>query len=1794
MQKNLKKSNPARTGVAGTLGFPKEKKRKIYSASATHPSLNPRKEEELLNGFYKAIPQPLVVFEPNSFTIVYGNPAFLNLYGFTRTDLLELTIFSLHKSCEDISKLKRLYRKLQKNGSTAIACHFDKKGTCVQVELRGAELELCGRNYPLVFIHDITDTAKKQEEQKLIAEIEKLAAGSKTFKESVEKVLHKLRVFTGCELAELWVFSQENQYAFIEAFSSVKNEASIRKFVSESLKLRITQERIASSELYASFKPVWISEIEERPRLFRHQQAIDAGFRSVIVLPITEQDKLTGGVFLFAKKRIECDPDKLKLLVRVMQEINAEIKHHRTYEQLQSFFALSRDLMCIGDAQGRFKRINSSFSQVLGFTEQELIGRHFLEFVHEEDLEKTQSAMADIFRQKKLKEFRHRFRCQNGEYKWLSWSVTFSKDHQLLLAAARDITERKKVSEELNRTVAKLQAAEERYATFLENSSEAIWRIEIPGGISTKSSFKKILDYTLQHGFLAECNKTFAGMYGYEEPDDMVGFPLKQMMPVEDPSNVEYFRTFVKSGFNLCNAESVEHDIKGNKKYILNNLIGIVENGKLIRIWGTQRDITTLKVAEKEILRREEQYRTLSENVPVMIYRVDRALRLTYVNKTVKQLFSLDSDSILGKTPRELGLDEPTWNNLKAKGEELFRTGNPDSFMFSLPSRRVPGKSYHLLVNLTPERNEAGEVTSLIAIANEITPIIKAQEELIYKDKLLSVIAEAANTLLKSEDFRVHLDDILKSLGTTTASDRAYIFENSRNGHDFLVSSQTYEWCADGCTPQINSPDFQEMPFNFFADQMEGLTEGIAYSKIVSEIQNKPLRDVLQAAEVQSLLVVPIFVDEEFWGFVGFDDCRLPRVWNDIDKGILKTFASSLASAIKRKRAEDAILESEARFKHMADNAPVMIWVSDENDNTVYVNKSWIHFTGIEAKTFNKTGWSALVHPDDVKIAINDYDLRFRNREPVQLEYRLKSADGEYRWVIDYAIPRFLPNGNFLGYIGSVIDIHDRKLSEEKISYQAHVLQEVSEAIVSTDLNQVVTTWNKGAEKIHGVKASEIVGKRFREVINHVYISQPREQALHQLHQNGLWSGEVYYDRADGRRVYLQSSITFITNQKGERIGLVGVHHDITEKKNAEIVLKRNEQQLREYSERINGILDSITDGFIAVDKEMRVFLWNKVFEQNTSINASEAFGKKITEVFPQLSNRLYDQLEKALRQNTTIVYDSYSKSRSMWFETTAFPSAQGLFIYFRDITNRKRQEALLALEKEVLELNARPQVSLKATSDFLLKGIEQMFPGIYCSVLRLKEDGKTIETISAPSLPPEFRDSVNGLSIGPRMGSCGTAMYLKRNIIVEDIENSELWEQFRELPLKHGLRACWSFPILSSQHKALASFAIYHSHVKGPSAEEMQVIARMINLLRVIIENKESEEKIKISNERYLLATMATNDAIWDWDVSRDNMYWGEGFHSLFGYRAGTYRNDVSMWEDNIHPEDRERVLKSIRNFIESSSQQVWQDEYRFRKADGQYVLVSDRGFLIYNQEGKVSRMVGSIQDITEKREMEKALLKQEIDKQKLVAQAVVDAQEKERSLIGKELHDNINQILSTAKLYLEVARNDEQERDALISMSVNSISDAINEIRTISRSLVPASIGDLGLVESIQDLVESIKITRKLNVEFNYDERVDELMTEQQKLMLFRITQEQVNNVIKHAQAQNLVIALMAEDETISITLTDDGKGFDPDQVKFKKGVGLSNISSRAELFNGKVNIQSAPGKGCTLNIVVPISNL
>jgi signal transduction histidine kinase len=259
----------------------------------------------------------------------------------------------------------------------------------------------------------------------------------------------------------------------------------------------------------------------------------------------------------------------------------------------------------------------------------------------------------------------------------------------------------------------------------------------------------------------------------------------------------------------------------------------------------------------------------------------------------------------------------------------------------------------------------------------------------------------------------------------------------------------------------------------------------------------------------------------------------------------------------------------------------------------------------------------------------------------------------------------------------------------------------------------------------------------------------------------------------------------------------------------------------------------------------------------------------------------------------------------------------------------------------------------------------------------------------------------------------------------------------------------------------------------------------------------------------------------------------------------------------------------------------------YRPQTDDRVWLLASAKPVL--DENNQLVSVICSFTDISEQKRLSKELIEHEIQKQMQLTQATIDGQEKERQEIGKELHDNINQHLNTTRLYLEVAlEKAEGEILEMISLAHKNLTSIVNEIRQLSQSLVPPTLGDLGLVESVYELCDSLKRAHAFNIDFRCRHFDEEGLADNLKLMLFRITQEQVNNIVRHAHAKSITIKLQQDAEHLILTVYDDGVGFDPDH--HKKGLGFKNIASRAALFNGTVEIDTAPGHGCTVTVTVP----
>lgn len=354
----------------------------------------------------------------------------------------------------------------------------------------------------------------------------------------------------------------------------------------------------------------------------------------------------------------------------------------------------------------------------------------------------------------------------------------------------------------------------------------------------------------------------------------------------------------------------------------------------------------------------------------------------------------------------------------------------------------------------------------------------------------------------------------------------------------------------------------------------------------------------------------------------------------------------------------------------------------------------------------------------------------------------------------------------------------------------------------------------------------------------------------------------------------------------------------------------------------------------------------------------------------------------------------------------------------------------------------------------------------------------------------------------------------------------------------------------------------------------------------RDITETFRLRQRLMKANERLIYISRTVSDAIWDWNMQTGTIFRNPSLLNMIGFQINRSA-DLSWWYQRIHPEDRMRVRDKVRDSLENK-QKVWEDEYRFCCADNRYKYVHDRGYIVYENHQPI-RMIGSIQDISEIKELEAKLNSEKTKQQEVMAEAVSRAQEQQRANIGYELHDNVNQVLFSAALYLDAIKPADEDSDRIKKKTRDFILMSIEEIRNLSRTLVDHQQEKKGVIQRIDDLIADIACFDLFKIEFIHedDSRI-ESVRQDKKLTLFRIVQELMKNIIKYSQAKKVSIRLFIREDELCLWVQDDGIGFDIE--KTGEGIGLSNIRQRCRMHNGTAAFQTAPGEGCLVTIRIP----
>ena len=257
-----------------------------------------------------------------------------------------------------------------------------------------------------------------------------------------------------------------------------------------------------------------------------------------------------------------------------------------------------------------------------------------------------------------------------------------------------------------------------------------------------------------------------------------------------------------------------------------------------------------------------------------------------------------------------------------------------------------------------------------------------------------------------------------------------------------------------------------------------------------------------------------------------------------------------------RQEAKAVLRESEDRFRMFANTAPAILWITESDASCSFVSRGWYDYTGQSEEEALGLGWLNAVHPDDREESRRIFLDANTRHEPFSLDYRLRRADGEYGWTIASGRPRFDTEGNFVGFIGSVIDIHERRQAEQASALLSAIVDSSDDAIISKDLNGVITSWNKSAERLFGYTADEAVGRPITMLIPPDRLDE-EPKILEQLKRGERVDHfETIRVRKDGSRLNISLTISPVKGADGRIVGASKIARDITERKRAQEALK--------------------------------------------------------------------------------------------------------------------------------------------------------------------------------------------------------------------------------------------------------------------------------------------------------------------------------------------------------------------------------------------------------------------------------------------------------------------------------------------------------------------------------------------------------------------------------------------------------------------------------------------------------------
>ena len=490
--------------------------------------------------------------------------------------------------------------------------------------------------------------------------------------------------------------------------------------------------------------------------------------------------------------------------------------------------------------------------------------------------------------------------------------------------------------------------------------------------------------------------------------------------------------------------------------------------------------------------------------------------------------------------------------------------------------------------------------------------------------------------------------------------------------------------------------------------------------------------------------------------------------------------------------------------------------------------------------------------------------------------------------------------------------------------------------------------------------------------------------------------------------------------------------------------------------------------------------------------------------------------------------------------------AVQGAYLFLKDVTETVEKKKKIHDSEQ--RLAAIVNTAIEGIQVLSLKGDLLDINGAGLQLLGADNSVDVIGKSYLPFIHPDDRARFIGVHAQVCQGINGTLQYRLQN------EQQMRWVETNTVPLK----------------------------------DKYDNIYATLSITRDISDQKQAQKDLYLSEQKFRSLVQNGSDLIFVIDEQAHIRYVSPAVKHIGGYNPDDLLGKHAL--QFIHPEDLPEITNELQQIQDCTNDGI-ATAHRFLTHEGHWIWLESKGANLLH-DSNVQGLVINSRDITDRIQLQQKLDQELANRQKWITSAVIKAQESERSQLGQELHDNVNQVLTTVKLYNEMLADNIGPREEILEKSTRYLQICIDEIRSISKRLSAPTLGQISLTDSVLELVESINLTRKLTIHYAFKGLEQETISQDVHLTIYRIIQEQLNNIIKHANAHHVFIEISHTVQHLTLVIRDDGNGFNADQKR--RGIGITNMITRAENMNGRLTIETAPSKGCILTVTLPPQNI